>query len=1105
MPDNRAEADITGTVGNGAGQVAVGKDITQTGDITYGPSHKTVFHGLTPEQATTLIRQVVTELMPVITEMLRADTPTHVHEILTRDGEGYIVVGRGEAVVRVSPLQAEALVQALHRLSPDAPAETRRELAAVAQSLSGDLVPPADFARRAREYAARQRRDRRSPTVRAEAEEPLYIPLALRFRRAILAPGDVLFRREERTYGDIRAAVEAPDPASPQGEPFPALVLLGEPGAGKSTSLRHLGLALLRATARSDRLWPERASLRHLGLALLRAVLDDPSAPLPLFVSLGDHAAGAPMDFLTDQYHRWYGDEQFSPILAAGRLWLLADGLNEMPAAAERDYEARVKAWRLFFQEEFPPGNRALVACRIADYGTGLALPRLEVEPMDEGRIRDFVARRFQDAPEQGENLWQALLNDREARGPERGLYGLARNPFWLVILVDVYRDLDRLLENRAALVQHFVDRWLAYEADRPGRVLTGKKRAALQLALDRLAFAMLWEGQNAPQPRSWALSRLPERVDVGGDRVDTEPRRTLALAESACLLECRGQPEAPAVRFYHQLLLEHFAGRELLRRFRLPSPRGRGAGGEGLDEPPLWRIPWEEKWQFVESGWDPLPPPPTTGWEEATVLAAARAALPPSVPPIGGDAPPSVPPTGGDERGGDWPRLARAVLPHNPPLAGRCLLETGLRPEERARAEVTDRLLSIMRDPAATGGLNPRQRLSLRISCGLALGALGDPRILRGERVAIHPDGRSVRFVEPAWSQVVPAGPFQMGSSRDDPDAYDNEYSEKTDYRPHTVVIPHDYVVGLYPVTNVEYGCFVADGGYEDERWWDTGEARSWLRGELDLSEPWLRRWQQLAQWVREGEIDPDQLLAQRRINPDYAKTLKWAAAAGDEELAQWVRETAGATSEQRRQPRLWEDRRYNNPSQPVVGVCWYEARAYCAWLTHQLRNMQHATRFTFHVSRLHVRLPTEAEWEKAARWDGSTRLATGGKHARRYPWGDEWDETKANTLEGRVLTTTPVGVYPEGAAPCGALDLAGNVWEWTASRWGPEVERPSFGYPYDPEDGREEPTGTDLQIVRSGSWYGEARGARCACRSWSNPDLRYNYLGFRALLQLS
>jgi len=150
-------------------------------------------------------------------------------------------------------------------------------------------------------------------------------------------------------------------------------------------------------------------------------------------------------------------------------------------------------------------------------------------------------------------------------------------------------------------------------------------------------------------------------------------------------------------------------------------------------------------------------------------------------------------------------------------------------------------------------------------------------------------------------------------------------------------------------------------------------------------------------------------------------------------------------------------------------------------------------------------VRLPTEAEWEKAARWDGSARLATGGKRARRYPWGDEWDEARANTLEGRVLTTSPVGVYPEGAAPCGALDCAGNVWEWTSSRWGPEVERPAFGYPYDADDGREEPGGTDLRVVRGGSWYDEARIARCACRDGGDPDFRDGDCGFRALLQLS
>jgi len=999
------------------------------------------FQNLTPEQAAMLVRQVVTETLPTVARVLRTYDPTRVYETLVRDTEGNVIVGDGEVVV--SPLQMETLRRALHELPADTPVKVRQQLAAVTQALSDNLVPPADFACRAREYAARQQA-RRGPLDRAGTEEPLYVPLELRFHRAIRASGDDLFRQEERAYDDIQQAVEALDPASPSGTPFPALVLLGAPGAGKSTSLRHLGLTLLRA------------------------VLEDPAAHLPLFVNLSDYAGDNPADFLATQYRHWYGDDDLSAVLKAGRLWLLADGLNEMRAANERDYEACVQAWRRFFKEDYPPGNRALIACRQADYGTGLDLPRLEVEPIDDARIRAFIARRLGGAPTRGERLWQALLADLEARGPEYSLYGLARNPFWLVMLVDVYRDLGHLPENRAALVQQFVDHWLAYETDRTGRLLTDRQRAALQLALDRLAFAMLGDGQNAPQPREWVLSHLPDQVDVDGNLMPIDPPATLALAESACLLECRGRPEARVVRFYHQLLVDHFAGRELLRRFCSMLAKEGTDSLLPLDRPALWRIPWQEKWQFVESAWDPLPPPPTTGWEEATALAAARAAL----------------------EDGDWARLAQAILVYHPPLAARCLLEAGTSPEEEVRREVADRLLSVIQDPAATAALEDRQRTSLRIACGLALGALGDPRILAGEREAVHPDGRRVRFIEPAWSQVIEAGPFLMGSSRDDPEAYDDEYSEVTGYRPHTIVVPYAYAVGLYPVTNAEYACFVQGGGYEDERWWDTDEARRWLWGELDLSGPWLRRWQQIAQWVQEGSLNPDELVTQQHISPDYAETLKWAAAASDEELAQAVRGAAGTTAAERHQPRFWEDRRHNNPSQPVVGVCWYEARAYCNWLTEQLRVTNYELGSV-------VRLPTEVEWEKAARWDG--------KRARRYPWGQKWDEAKANTLEGRVLTTTPVGIYPAGAASCSALDCAGNVREWSSSRWGPGVERSVFAYPSDPGDGREEPGGTDLRVVRGGSWNVGMRSARCACRYGYYPDYRYNDIGFRVLLQVS
>jgi formylglycine-generating enzyme required for sulfatase activity len=992
--------------------------------------------------------------------LLTADPQT-----ITRDAEGNIHAG--DAIL--SAAQMEALRSLLAALPDNTPDEARRQLAAATSMVSEDLVPPADFAARAQEYARRQRAQR-GDLAKKEEEEAVYIPLQLRFFRSTRAAPDDLYRREEEpTFDDILDAVDAPQPRSDPPRPFPAMVLLGEPGSGKSTSLRHLARAKLQSAAS-----------------------DPASSYLPLFVNLGDHASGSPTDFLDGQWRHWYGTDDLTEVMEAGRLWLLADGLNEMTAADERDYEARVRAWRSFFNKDkgqFPPGNRALVACRSADYGTGLELPRLQVEPMDDERIADFVARRFWTDPERGEGLLAALQADRQARGDEHGLYGLARNPFWLVMLVDVCLEGDQLPRNRAQLAQRFVERWLAYEADRlpDDQVLTGQERTALQIALDALAFASLGRGQNTPQPQAWVLRQLPREVEVSGFRETLRPETTLRLAEAACLLECRGPADARTVRFYHQLLLEHFAGRELLRRFQ---------DERATPLSPVWRIPWAEKWQFVESAWDPLAAPPTTGWEETTALAAARAALL--------DAP--------AREDGDWPRLAQAVLPHNPPLAARCLLEAGVSPlPEAARVAVTDHLLAVIENPAATADLDPRQRTSLRIACGKALGHLGDPRIVSGERRT--PDG--ARFILPPWSRVIPAGTFLMGSRRDDPDAYGDEYSQATGFEPHRVDIPYDYVVGCYPVTNAEYACFFRDGGYQKEEYWETENARAWLRGELDLSGPWVKRWRQIAGLVREGQLAPDEWLAQRRISPAMAETYKWAAGASDQELEAAVRQSYGAAGSGQRptQPRYWDDPRYNTPSQPVVGMCWFEAMAYCAWLSQQLR----VSRFEFRVrgselvahpvpqletgnaklETLRVRLPSEAEWEKAARWDGAV--------ARRYPWGEAWDEARANTLEGRVLTTTPVGVYPEGASPCGALDMAGNVWEWTRSRWGAEVDHSDFGYPYRLDDDREAEESTGLRVVRGGSWNDGARLARAAYRGWGYPDGGSYDLGVRLVLQLS
>ncbi len=131
-----------------------------------------------------------------------------------------------------------------------------------------------------------------------------------------------------------------------------------------------------------------------------------------------------------------------------------------------------------------------------------------------------------------------------------------------------------------------------------------------------------------------------------------------------------------------------------------------------------------------------------------------------------------------------------------------------------------------------------------------------------------------------------------------------------------------------------------------------------------------------------------------------------------------------------------------------PVVEVSWHDAVAYCKWAG--------------------KRLPKEDEWEKAAR----------GIDGRVYPYGNEFDVRKCNTSESKIGSTTKAGSYPEGKSPYGCLDMAGNVWEWTDSWYDEEKE------------GR---------VLRGGSWGYDQVHARCSYRSYVNPDIRNDYVGFR------
>ena len=172
-----------------------------------------------------------------------------------------------------------------------------------------------------------------------------------------------------------------------------------------------------------------------------------------------------------------------------------------------------------------------------------------------------------------------------------------------------------------------------------------------------------------------------------------------------------------------------------------------------------------------------------------------------------------------------------------------------------------------------------------------------------------------------------------------------------------------------------------------------------------------------------------------------------------------------------------------FNLANHPVVGITWYEALAFSRWLHGQQRLAGKLPQGWV------VRLPSEPEWEKAAR----------GKDGRPYPWGKNFDSEYCNAKESTIGTSTAVGTFPKGASPWGAEDMAGNVWEWTVSVNGT--------YPY-PEAGNEREKRENLEadsytsrIIRGGGFSGDGRVVGCAVRLRYDPYLRFGYMGFRVL----
>ncbi|MDD5392320.1 MAG: SUMF1/EgtB/PvdO family nonheme iron enzyme [Thiothrix sp.] len=255
-------------------------------------------------------------------------------------------------------------------------------------------------------------------------------------------------------------------------------------------------------------------------------------------------------------------------------------------------------------------------------------------------------------------------------------------------------------------------------------------------------------------------------------------------------------------------------------------------------------------------------------------------------------------------------------------------------------------------------------------------------------------------------------------------------------------------------------------------------------LRMGFEADENQLENWDKHAKPAHDVALP---VFLMSRFPVTNAQFACFVGAGGYQDELYWKTSDAGFKWWKQREVRFpvyWDQRKWSNPNHPVVGVCWYEALAFCEWLN-RMGNL-HGQR---------VRLPTEAEWEYAAR----------GADGWRYAWGNEADPRLGNYDDTGLGQTSAVGLFPAGKA-FGLQDMTGNVWEWTTSQWGKDWQNPEFTYDkWDEEAEKRDNLNSDgdvLRIIRGGSWVSSSGFVRCAVRYWNHPLSRSGDLGFRVVL---
>ena len=758
------------------------------------------------------------------------------------------------------------------------------------------------------------------------------------------------------------------------------LVLLGEPGGGKTTTLQKL-VAHLSAEA-----------------------LAEADKPLPLFVPLKFWVTDVPLKTFIQQTfcHKDYGDlgNHLDALLEQKRVTVLLDGLNELPVN-QRDTKYK-QVWEWLAQDR---QTLCVVSCRLRDYPEEERKLRrfdtITITELDALGIRDF-AHRDQGDVQLGEILfWQlagettqeyhadfiarvgaeheaafwcaAALPDglrwnryewdddgkhgsawtdwHKHRERPESLLVLARNPYMLSMFASVFSDNEThtLPTNRGALFQLFVETLIDRER-RDDQPISESEEKELIAALARLAYAM--------QTKGAALLAQNDDSDDDNEAKENLASTTLPLTEAQALISdhllglarsasllAYGEP----VSFFHQLLQEFFAAKYM--------DIAALETGE-LKATDIWR---PERW------WQP------TNWEEATKFWAGFYL-------------------------NDCTRIIEWLADAQPELAVECIEKSGAALAETTREATLaglrekwlPRLTDLQTDP------NPQARAAI----GRALSRLNlDHR----KGVALDADG----LPDIDWVEIPDEGEFVYGAETQ---ADDQDWFAPAKLQ--TILALPTFWMSRYPVTNAQFKAFT-------DHLAEHHDADRWFEG--------------LAADEDERRIDE---------NPSF-----------------------------------------NFANHPRVDVSWYQAIAFCRWLSWR-RNGGYDLKC---VDQWAVRLPTEAEWERAAR----------GKDGLVYSYGNEFDAQMGNVRDTGIGQTSAVGIFPQGELQqTDVCDLTGNVWEWCLSQYKKPEVKPNL-------EARKEKLGTDkARVLRGGAWNGSQSLARAVDRVIDSPGGRYYDLGFRVVL---